>query len=275
MAGVRRISLIITTYQWPRALDRVLASVARQTWADAEAIVADDGSGPETAAVVEAWRARTRFPIRHIWQEDQGFRAARARNLAAQAASGDYIAYTDGDCILPPTFLADHAAMAERGRFVGGRRVMLNPAATEKVLSGEWDPAGMELSELRRRAAELFMKRSYVRRLYRLPLGPLRKLNPLNLGRVETCNFGVWRDDLLKVAGFDESYREFGHEDVDLAIRLTRAGVRGKRGDFAATVMHLEHPRKDFGAGSEAALARVRSHDGYLPAESMFLDQPA
>ena len=83
------LSVVATTYNWPAALDRVLDSLAGQTLPDFEIVVADDGSGPETRALVDGWRGRLGERLKHVWQEDQGFRAGRVRNLGARAATGD------------------------------------------------------------------------------------------------------------------------------------------------------------------------------------------
>ena len=84
-----KISLVILTYNWPAALDRVLASVAGQRRMPDEVLIADDGSGAATADVVRRWQERLPVPLRHIWQQDQGFRAARCRNLGIAASQGD------------------------------------------------------------------------------------------------------------------------------------------------------------------------------------------
>src|SRR5215510_4962598 len=92
-------SLIVTTYNWPEALDLTLRSVARQSVPPAEVIIADDGSGAATRQIIDAWRERRPFPIRHVWQEDRGFRLARSRNRAIAAATSDYLVLVDGDMV--------------------------------------------------------------------------------------------------------------------------------------------------------------------------------
>jgi glycosyltransferase involved in cell wall biosynthesis len=95
-----RSTLIVTTYEWPAALDLTLKSIARQSVAPGELIVADDGSGPETARVVERWRGRLRAPLLHLWQPHEGFQLARSRNRAIAAATGEYLIVVDGDMVL-------------------------------------------------------------------------------------------------------------------------------------------------------------------------------
>jgi len=81
------VTVVLATYERPEVLDLVLRVLAAQEGAPFEVIVADDGSGEEVAGVVERWRGR--FDLQHVWQPDEGFRKARALNLAALAARGD------------------------------------------------------------------------------------------------------------------------------------------------------------------------------------------
>jgi hypothetical protein len=78
-----------------------------------------------------------------------------------------------------------------------------------------------------------------------LPLGPLRRLRSGAWRGARACNLAVWRRDLDQVDGFDASYSGWGLEDSDLLIRLMRAGIRRKDGNFATGVLHLWHPEND------------------------------
>ena len=130
-----RASLIVTTYNRPDALHLVLQSVLQQTVPPAEIIVADDGSGADTEETVGRFATASPIPVKHVWQEDQGFRAAQSRNRALAAAQGPYIVLIDGDMVLHPEFIADHLAVAREGRWVQGSRVLLTEAATAALLS--------------------------------------------------------------------------------------------------------------------------------------------
>jgi glycosyltransferase involved in cell wall biosynthesis len=129
------ISVIVTTYNREDALEAVLRSLAGQTDGDFEVIVADDGSGPPTAALLKRWRGKVGRRLDHVWQEDRGFRAAEIRNRAILAARGSYVVFLDGDCLVQPDFIATHRRLAEPGVFVTGNRVLLSPALTARVAS--------------------------------------------------------------------------------------------------------------------------------------------
>lgn len=105
--------------------------------------MADDGSGPSTAALVESWQAGAGDRVVHVWHEDKGFRAAEIRNRAILAARGTYCVFLDGDCVVRPGFVAAHRRLAEPGWFVSGKRVLLSRELTERVLRegltpGQW-----------------------------------------------------------------------------------------------------------------------------------------
>jgi len=237
------ISVILTTYQREDALDAVLRALARQTDRAFEIIVADDGSGPPTRTVVERRAASLGVRVEHVWQEDRGFRLAEIRNRAIGASGGTYCIILDGDCIPRPNFIAVHRRLAEPGRFVTGNRILLAQELTERVLveASEAEYFGLqEWIALRRRG-----KINRLAPLLSLPLGPLRKLRSRAWRGARACNLAVWRRDLERVDGFDATYNGWGLEDSDLLIRLLRAGIRRKDGNFATGVLHLWHPEND------------------------------
>jgi glycosyltransferase involved in cell wall biosynthesis len=237
------ISVIVTTYNRQDALDAVLRSLSRQADAGFEIIVADDGSRPATARVVETWRERMPERLRHVWQEDRGFRAAEARNRAIAASAGSYCVFLDGDCVARPDFVAAHRGLAEPGYFVTGNRVLLSSALSERILADGLEPETWRLGQLlaQRRSGNL----NRVAPLLGLPLGPLRKLGGRRWQGARSCNVACFRDDLARVDGFDAAFTGWGLEDSDLFVRLIRAGVRRKDGRFATGVLHLWHPESE------------------------------
>lgn len=235
-----RIALIVTTYNRPDALERVLEATCAQTERDFEVLVADDGSTGETRAVVESFARRRPVPVRHVWHADRGFRAGAIRNRALAATQAEYVVFTDGDCIPVPGFLAAHRRLAEPGWFVSGNRVLLSEAFTSRVLAERlpvetWS-AGDWFRAWRRGEANRMLP------LLALPLpGFVRKRQAGRWEGARTCNLAAWRRDLLAVDGFDETYSGWGLEDSDLALRLIHAGIRHKSARFAAPVLHLWH----------------------------------
>jgi glycosyltransferase involved in cell wall biosynthesis len=238
-----RCAVIVPTYNRPDALAAVLEGYLAQDDRDFELVVADDGSTNETREVVEAFKARAPFPVRHVWQEDRGFRLAAVRNRAVASTDADYIIFTDGDCIPPPYFVAAHKRLAERGHFLAGSRMLLSEGFTREILASRIPvQAWSRWQWLKARA------RGGINRwipLLRLPDGSFRRRARQRWEGVKTCNMSLWRDDLVRVNGVDESFSGWGLEDSDLVVRLYRAGVRHKSARFAAPVFHLWHREND------------------------------
>ena len=255
------ISVIVTTYNREDALEAVLRSLSGQTDPDFEVVVADDGSGPATAALVEAWKAKVGHRVEHVWHEDLGFRAGEIRNRAILAARGDYCIFLDGDCIVRPDFVATHRRLAEPGWFVTGNRILLSRELTAEVLAERLSPESWGFAEW---IAE--RRRGGINRLsalLALPLGPLRRLRRNAWRGARSCNLAIWRRDLERVDGFDADYSGWGKEDSDIIVRLLRAGARRKDGTFATGVIHLWHPEADRSAlpENERKLTRILEGD--------------
>lgn len=229
-----RCCLVVTTHERPDALACVLDAVAAQTRPPDELIVADDGSGPATAAAVAAHASRAAYPVQHVWQPHEGFRAGRIRNAAVARTGCPYVVLLDGDMVVDARFIADHLDLARPGHFSQGVRIRLDESATRRLLATPdrlprpWWPG---LGGARRAYA-----------LRSPPLARAVRTVANTLVAVKACNQGFWRDDLLAVNGFDEAMTGWGSEDKELCARLENSGVRRQTLLFAAVAWHLDHP---------------------------------
>ncbi|MFO1256909.1 MAG: glycosyltransferase family 2 protein [Gammaproteobacteria bacterium] len=238
------VSLIVTTYNWPEALDRVLMALNRQrVTSPLEVIVADDGSTQMTADLIARYKRQFNFPLYHVWQPDEGFQAAKIRNRAIAKAQHDYVIFLDGDCQPLADFVSNHVKLANKGWFVFGNRVLLSRSFSSTLLSHTYDFEALN-------AFRLIQKRlkGQINRLLpflRVPLGPLRRCQPNRWKGVKTCNLAVWRDDLVAVNGLEEAFTGWGYEDSDLVLRLQKFGVKCKDGRFSVPVIHFWHEEQD------------------------------
>jgi glycosyltransferase involved in cell wall biosynthesis len=255
------ISIILTTYERADALDASLRALAHQSDRNFEIVVADDGSGSDTARVVENWTRRLPVAVKHVWHEHKGFRGGEIRNRGIRASNGSYCIFLDGDCLARSDFIATHRRLAEPGWFVAGNRILLSRKLTEAALAGglpveAWDFAALVRQRLRGGVNRLLPA-------LRLSLGPWRKLYPRAWEGAKTCNLAIARSDLDHIDGFDARYRGWGLEDSDLVVRLFHAGVRRKDGRFATGVLHLWHPEADRSGlpENESRLAEVLAND--------------
>ncbi len=234
------ISVVVTTYNRPDALALVLQGLSLQIDQQFEVLVADDGSTDSTKSLVE--KNHWPFPIKHIWHEDQGFRAARIRNLAVEQASGEYLIFIDGDCVPRSDFIRQHRERAEWGWFVSGSRILLNPSLTDEAISGKktilgWSGSNWLMARLKGEINRILP-------LLTIAVFPLKNRSQQWRG-AKTCNLAIWREDFNRIKGFDEQFTGWGYEDSDLVIRLLQANVRRKHATQAVTVLHLWHKEND------------------------------
>ena len=236
-----RISVILTTYNQPEALEKVLWGYAHQTRSDFQLLVADDGSGPETAEVIARVRAATSLRPVHVWHEDRGFRKCEILNRAILAADGDYLLFSDGDCIPRRDMVQVHAELAEPGRFLSGGCLRL-PAELSERLSLEDIRSGrfVELGWLRARGW-----RPGHRALRLVPwTGAAALFDRLTPTRTQFGghNASTWRSAVEAANGF-ECEMGYGGLDRALGYRLRNLGLRGKQVRHRAICVHLHHER--------------------------------
>ncbi|MCP3950848.1 MAG: glycosyltransferase [Desulfobacterales bacterium] len=232
-----QISVIMTTYNRPEALERVIDGLQVQTRLPGEVIVADDGSGSETAALIERFSGTSPFPLHHVWHADKGFRAASIRNKAIQKSIGNYILSLDGDCVPERHFIEDHARLAEQGFFYQGRRMLVSRALSSRFTFNRSDTVWKKMKLL------VSGQIGNGHHLLRVPWLP--PCVSTSLGGVMSCNMGFYRDDLLAVNGFNEDFTGWGREDSELAVRLFNYGIKRKSHPFMAICFHLWHPEND------------------------------
>ena len=225
-----RTTIIVTTYNNVFALRKVLESLSRQTLPPGEIIIADDGSDETTKTLIEEFISKAKLPLRHCWQEHQGFRRTKIFNKAIALAHGEYIIFLDGDCVAAPKFISDHAAQAERGYWVQGRRSFVKESCTEAFI-----PTKAMLWRL-----ALTGKLSGWIKSLRLPL-PYVMRGKQQRG-ILGCNMATWREDLVAVNGYDESFTGWGREDSDIANRLYHLGRLRKFVYGRMLIYHLNHP---------------------------------
>jgi glycosyltransferase involved in cell wall biosynthesis len=248
-----RLSVILSTYNQPEWLEKVIWGYAAQSHRDFELVIADDGSTADTRDCVDRLREATDLSIRHVWQEHCGFGKCKILNRAIVESSGDYLVFSDGDCIPRGDFLEVHARRAKPGCFLSGGYFKLSLAlstiiARDDVLAGR----ATEVGWLQAHGLPWSLKR------LKLSAGPrlawLLDATTTTKATWNGHNSSAWKADILRVNGFDERM-EWGGEDREMGERLMNVGLRGKRIRYRAVCVHLDHPR---GYVHTAALQRNR-----------------
>jgi hypothetical protein len=226
-----KTALLISTYNWPEALDLVLKSAMEQTILPTELLIADDGSRKETQLLIEQFQLISKIPIRHFWQEDMGFRKSKILNKMLAQTTADYIIQVDGDCILHPHFVEDHIKNAEKGVYLYGSRVNIVEEFVEGIFKEGKINFNLFSKEIKNKTRSLHIP--FFSGLYKAHKGISRKFRG--------CNVSFWREDFLVINGYNEDYEGWGREDSDLVIRMGNYGVKAKRLRYAGIVFHIHH----------------------------------
>ena len=236
-----RISVILSTYNQPEWLEKSIWGYAVQSRSDFELLVADDGSTDDTRHAIDRLKHETGLKIKHVWHEDRGFRKCAILNAAIAQATGDYLVFSDGDCIPRWDFLATHAQHARPGFFLSGGYFKLPLELSQKITSEDI---------VHRRVTSAAWLRSHgLRRspkLLKVSAGPrLSKFLDIVTTTKATWNghnSSGWKADIVRVNGFDERM-EWGGEDREMGERLMNLGLRAKRIRYQAICVHLDHTR--------------------------------
>lgn len=254
-----RTAVIVTTYNSPVWLEKVLWGLGNQDAQGFQVVVADDGSGPQTAETIRRVGEQFRLSISHVWHEDDGFRKCAILNKAVSECAADYLVFLDGDCIPRADFLSQHLAHAMQGRFLSGGAIRLPMELSQSI----------GLGDVRRQ--DVFR----MRWLWRHGYPPGRNALKLSgrgwwgafLDRLTTTaptfnggNASLFKADFLRVNGFD-SRMQHGGLDREFGERLERAGIRGFQLRNRAICVHLDHARAYADQEKLAANHRLREEN--------------
>ena len=238
---VPKMSVILTTYKAEEWLEKVILGYKAQLFQDIELIIADDGSGPATRKLIEYYQPLLPFPLRHIWQEDDGFQKTKILNKALVETKADYIVISDGDCIPREDFLQIHYDARRPQTFLSGGYYKL-PMSTSKKINAD-DIATQNCFRL-----GWLLKHGVPHSIKNLKfisrgLGA-RILNTITPTRPSWNghNASGWKKDILAINGFDERMK-WGGLDREMGERLEYYGCKGKQIRYSAICIHLDHKR--------------------------------
>lgn len=238
---IKKIGVIISTYNQPEWLKKVLWGYAHQTRLADEIIIADDGSSGLTAKMVEEIKTSFDLPIKHIWHADCGFQKNKIINSAILSAKSDYLIFTDQDCIPRADFIETHSRMAEKGYYLSGGYFKLPTALSHQIkLEDIASQNAFQLKWLLRqgvrwhfKCTKLFKSKSFA---------CLMNLITPAKSSWNGCNSSGWKIDLMRLNGFNENLR-YGGEDRELGERLNNLKIYGKQIRYSAICIHLDHER--------------------------------
>lgn len=236
-----KVSVIISTYNSPEWLEKVLWGYEVQSYHNFEVVIADDGSGPETFKSIEKFKSNSKLALVHVWHEDRGFQKSEILNKAIEAASGDYLIFSDGDCIPRWDFVEVHVRYAEKGYFLSGGYFML-PMATSKKITRDDIHSGRSFSVQWLQENGLKWTYKVMKLLSNRQLGIVLNFMTPTKATWNGHNSSGWKSDILAINGFNEDM-QYGGQDRELGERLMNKGLKGKQIRYSAICIHLDHKR--------------------------------
>lgn len=235
------IGVVITTYNSPIWLEKVLTGYENQSISNFRVIIADDGSNDETRQAIKNFKARNTLTIDHVWHDDRGFRKCQILNKAIAETSCDYLIFTDGDCIPAPDLIATHRALAAPRTFLSGGYIKLtmpiSEAITEQnISSGQiFNPTWLvEHGQPKTHKLWKLSKSPTFRKL-------MNKITPA-AASWNGMNSSTWTKDLIAVNGFNEDM-QYGGLDRELGERLWNYGHKSRQIRYSTVCLHLDHAR--------------------------------
>lgn len=249
-----KVSVIFTTYNHPKWLEKVLWGFFIQTYPDFEIMVADDGSGEETRQVIEKVSEQMKMPVKHIWHEDNGFRKCEILNKAITFSKGEYLIFTDGDCIPHPNFVKHHVDLSEKGKFLSGGYIKLplglsRKISREDILSGNATNPWWLLAHHAGRTPKI-MKLARNKKL-----GAIFDFITPTRATWNGHSSSTWKEYAVRTNGFDERM-QYGGQDREFGERLMNMGIKGKQVRYRCSCVHLDHER-----GYAREEIRVKNHN--------------
>ena len=258
MASTNLVSVIMSTYNAEEWLEKVILGFAQQTISNFEIVIADDGSRESTKMTIDALRQKTGLSIQHIWQEDDGFQKCKILNKSIVAAEGDYLIFTDGDCIPRADFIENHLKFREKGFFLSGGYYKLPLNVSQKItekdiqLQSCFKLSWLVDNGLNRSPKNLkLITRGFLSSF-------LNSVTPTNASW-NGHNSSAWKSDLLAVNGFDQDM-QYGGEDRELGERLFNFGLKSKQIRYNAICIHLDHERSYVNDAAWKKNAKIRKY---------------
>lgn len=236
-----QVSVIISTYNQPEWLRKVLWSYEIQTYKDFEIVLADDGSNHKTKKVVNDFKEGSALRIKYVWQEDLGFRKTKILNQAILKASSDYLIFTDGDCIARNDFVETHWSKRSAGVALSGGYYKLNEEVSKSIQKEHiFSQECFNFNWLSNQGQKRDFKANKLSRS-KLKTEFLNTVTPTK-ATFDGMNVSCFKKDILAVNGFDERM-QYGGEDREVGERMMNNGIRFKQIRYSAICLHLWHDR--------------------------------
>lgn len=235
-----KISVIIPVYNRLEHLRAGFLCLLRQKKQIDELIITDDGSSQNILEYIGDLLPKAKFTVKHIFQEDKGFRKTRALNNAVLNAEGEILVFCDQDLIFGEEYIQTIATNIKKKIFLMGRAYHITENEKNMIIS--------QIDNIKKYSDILLKLPPNYPKAIKKMLAEDRKRRILNFCRLSKrgiklvgMSYALMKEDYIKVNGYDENYVGWGEEDDDFGNRLNMAGIKGKELITLNTQLHLWH----------------------------------
>ena len=248
-----KISVIVPVYNRLEHFRALFLCLLRQKKQADELIITDDGSSQKVLDFISDLIPKAQFKVKHIYQEDKGFRKTRALNNAVRNSTGDLLIFCDQDLIFGEEYIETIANNIKNNIFLMGRAHHTTEDEKNIILSdieniNSYNEIIKKLPAKYIETIDKMLKEDRKRRIIKT-----FKLAKRGI-RLVGMSYALMREAYLKVNGYDENYVGWGQEDDDFGNRLTVAGINGRELITQNIQLHLWHysdPTKIHSANEE------------------------
>ena len=250
----KEISLIVTVYNRLEYARNLIICLLKQKIEVKELIFADDGSSEKIMGYIEDLIPQCKFKVKHVYQEDRGFRLAKSRNNGVRVSESGWLVFLDQDIIFGKDFIKEISENLEENKFLMAKAYMSNKEERINIQkkidkNDKYSSMIKELTDVEKlkNIEKVFKKDSFRSFLHKIKL-KTRGAKIVGLFSV------VSKKDFIKINGFDEKYQGWGKEDDDFGNRLFKAGIESKPIKFSEDIVHMHHlfdPTKKVSANEE------------------------
>lgn len=218
-----KITVIVTLYNRLEYARNMILALQQQTKQIDELIFADDGSSEKLIEYIEDLLVDCNFKIKHVYQDDIGFRLARSRNNGAREASGDYLIFLDQDVIFDNDFIESIYNSRRKKRMIFSEALSSSLEERNKIqelINQKFDYEKIyKLIDNTKKVEQdqIVNKEKFYNFLYKLKL---RSRGAKIVGLI----FSLFKEDFININGLDEKYIGYGYEDDDFGNRFFKYG---------------------------------------------------
>lgn len=243
----KNITFIVTVYNRLDYLKNIMKCLIAQTYTIDHLIIADDGSSESVSEAISDLLPLCNFKITHVYQKDLGFRLSKSRNNGANIAEDGLLIFADQDLIFGKNYVKAIIEKAKLGCVHPHKVLWTTYEEKENIIKflkkhdfsypNFYTEILNMISSKQKKDRNKQNLKDFIRAFkFKFKL----RSKPVTLGG---ASFSIFKEDYIKINGFDETFVGHGAEDTDFGYRAQIAGINPKIIFFNEAPIHMNHSK--------------------------------